>query len=323
MKGSIYQLLIFLLMFVSLSAGLCLTGYFLWFDTGFFPSGTDNSRFVLMIPSFLFYVMPFSVISSIILSLFTTLKRKVNRVLSVLFILAAGTGIYYYGFTGFSSLEMNVLQNKTEPELILYAGKLNPFKSGIIYVGKTDAEKAYNVVIEVPDTINSSFTYTHSMDLKALKQKIGINSENSKIDRRLAANPYFSGVFSVPGFLENFLYDLRVFSSEMKTLYSRSRLYFLIAVISQVLFAISCWGLLRISRWPLISVFISFFFIRILFAVYTFWDSIILGNLEFIKNNMLRDNLFSAVLVFFSLLFFMADSILRASDTSSEEVQHG
>lgn len=67
---------------------------------------------------------------------------------------------------------MNVLQNKTEPELILYAGKLNPFKSGIIYVGKTDAEKAYNVVIEVPDTINSSFTYTHSMDLKALKQKL-------------------------------------------------------------------------------------------------------------------------------------------------------
>ena len=149
MKGSIFQLLIFLLLFMVIILGIGVVSYFLWFDTGNFSAFHDPGGFLTLLPRYLFYVLPLSVFGGILFSHFITLNRKAHVVLSWFLVFIVGSGIYFFGFTGLLHLGLNKSVSQSSSGVILYRGKINPFKKGYVYVGDMDTFNAYNVVREI------------------------------------------------------------------------------------------------------------------------------------------------------------------------------
>ena len=323
MKGSIFQLFIFFLLFIVIALVVGGSAYLLWYDAGVSPIQSNTDGFFVSLPSFLFYILPFSVLSSCILSLFATLKRKINRFFSGLLILIVGSGIYFFGFSALLHTEVPVSDSSTSYESVFYGGKINPFLRGFVYVERMDPKYAYNVVRENPAQY-PSFTFHKKIGISSLKKTVSSKRKISGIEERLAGNPYFTDVFKVPEFLGSFIGDLQKFNREMEKLYNASRYYFIFAVIVQVLFAVSCWSLLRISRWPLVNAFFSLVLIRGLFAFYGVWDTpVVQGKLSFLGPGMVKDNIVSILLLVFAFLLVFIDSIFMLSKRTSKAPRHG
>ncbi len=294
MKGSILQLLIFLLLFLSLIIAFCLFGYFHWYDTGYSPGSLNETGFIQIVPLLILRFLPLSVVVSIVLSFFVTLKFKINRLLSFLLIFSSAAALYFFSFLFFADAaekaEADLVQNA-----VIYPGRINPFKGDPLYAGKADGERIYSVVLKK----DGELRYRKSMMRKELDAVVLPGSY---------PNPYYTGLLSVPGFLKSFGADLDRFNLEMKRLAASSELYLLFSIAGQILFAASLWSLLRIPRWPLIAVFLSLILIRAVFAVYSYWNTeIITKALKFISPGIIRENLFSILLILLSLLIFLLD----------------
>ncbi len=313
MKGSIFQLLIFLLLFVFIILGISVSAYFLWFDAGFSPLHEESGWFWRLFPSFLFFVLPLSILSSILFSHFITLKRKANSFLSLLLVFAAATGIYFFGFSGLSSLTASNSLLERDPDVVLYGGKINPFNNGFVYVGSMDQSNAYDIVRENPSKF-PSLSYRDKIRLKVLRSAISSHVKGSDFKRQLAVNPSFSHLFAIPSFLRGFLVHLKQFNGKMNALYRRSLSYFLFSIAAQVFFAVSCWSLLRISRWPLINVFFSLILVRGLFALFSVWDSpVIQEKLAFMGTGIMKENLFSLLLISLGIVLLLFNSLVLLS----------
>ncbi len=317
MKGSIFQLLIFLLFFVVIILGIGVSSYFLWFDTGTPSNIHDIDALLVLLPRYLFYVLPLSIFGSILFSHFITLNRKAHVLLSWFLIFTIGVGIYFFGFTGLLHLELNKPVSQSTSGIILYGGKINPFKKGFVYVGSLDASDAYSIVRENPQQF-PSFSYKDKIKLKDLKHELSVNVQGSAFQQRLAGNPYFSGIFTPPPFLTSLISDIQGFNAKMRSLYNRSRYFFLFAVAAQVFLAVTCWSLLRISRWPLINALFSLVLIRGLFAFFSVWESdAVQGKFGFIHSDMVKDNLFSILLLLIAGLIIFFNSLFLLSEYSS------
>ncbi len=322
MKGSILQLLVFLLLFIASILGIGVSAYLLWFDAEVLPVSGDIGSFLSLLPSFLFYVLPLSVLGSILFSRFVTLKRQANGFLSWLLIFAAGTGIYYFGFSGFIPLGAGRSAANGPSIVQLYGGTINPFPEGYVYVGSMDASAAYSVVREYPRQF-PSLRYTKRMSLKDLKRDLSVPVQGTVYEKRLAGNPYYTAVFSMPPFISSLLADMHTFTVKMGNLYTRSRYFLLFAVAAQVFFALSCWSLLKIFPWPLINAFFSLVLIRGIFALFTFWGSdAVQSRLGFIKAGLVKDNLFSLLLLVFAVLLILFNGIVLLSGHSTRGAEN-
>ena len=294
MKGSILQLLIFLLLFLSLVIAFCMFGYFLWYDTGYFPGSPNEVGFLQVVPSVILRFLPLSVVVSVVLSFFVTLKFKINRLLSFLLIFSCAAAMYFFSFVFFADAA-----EKAEADLVqsavIYSGKINPFKGNPVYAGRLDNAMVYNVIVKK----EGELSYKKKIKKKELEALVLPGSDS---------NPYYAGLLSLPGFLKSFREDLDRFNLEMKRLASASDLYLLFSIASQIIFAVSLWSLLRIPRWPLIAVFVSLVLIRGVFAVYRYWNTeVVTKALKFVSEGIVKENLFSILLILLSLIIFLLD----------------
>ncbi len=313
MKGSIFQLLVFLILFIFLSLGIAALLYFYWADAGFFSDSGNSAGFFSILPSFLFRVFPLSLLGSIIFSLFSTLRLKVNRVVSILLIFISGSGIYFFGFPLLSHFNAGTLSSReggSRPPIRM--GKFNPFPGGLLYVEKSDPLSFHNVIIENDSKKGPSFYFEKEMDRDAVYQLF--SSGGNKIS--LSS---LSLLFRPPSYFKGFFDGMGKFIAKMEALRRQSCYFFLFAVFSQIFFTIACWSLLRISRWPLVNVFLACGLITGLFRGYFFWDSpAIQSKLTFISNSVIRDNSFSGILLFCAFLIVFLDSLIILSQKSSK-----
>jgi len=311
MKGSIFQLLVFLILFIFLSLGVAALLYFYWADTGFFTDSGNSAGFFAILPSFLFRVFPLSLLGSIIFSLFSTLKLKVNRVVSILLILISGSGIYFFGFPLLSHLNAGTFSSREGGILPpVRMGKFNPFPGGLLYVGKSDPLSFYNVIIENNSPKGPSFYFEKEMDRDAVYKLFSSGGNKISVSS-------ISSLFQTPSYFKGFIDGMGKFIEKMEALRRQSRYFFLFAIFSQIFFAIACWSLLRISRWPLVNVFLACGLIIGLFRGYFFWDSpAIQSKLIFISNSVIRDNSFSGILLFCAFLIVFLDSLIILSQKS-------
>ncbi len=297
MKGSILQFLIFLLLFISLITGFCLFGYFHWFDTGYHPGGMSSAGFLQVIPAIILRFLPLCILFSVVLSYFVTLKFKINRFVSFLLILAGATALYFFGFIGISSMSENA-QKRMNHDVVLYPGLINPFVKQPLYFEKADNENIYGAVLKDDEGL----VYRNKINRKSLEKDLLPESD---------PNPYYTDLLAPPGFLKLFSRDLDRFNLDLKRLAVKSDFYLLFFIAGQILFAVSLWSLLRIPRWPLIAVILSFILIRALFAVYRYWNAEILNKiLPVVSSDLIKDNAVSLLLLLVSLIIFLLDGII-------------
>lgn len=297
MKGSILQFLIFLLLFLSLITAFCLLGYFHWFDTGYHPGSMSTVGFLQVIPAIILRFLPLSIIFSVVLSYFVTLKFRINRFVSFLLILAGAAALYFFGFIGISTMSENA-QKRMNQGVVFYPGLINPFVKQPLYFEKADDEKIYKAVLKDDEGL----VYRDEINRKSLEKDILPES---------SPNPYYADLLAPPGFLTVFSRDLDRFNLDLKRLAVKSDYYLLFFIASQLLFAVSLWSLLRIPRWPLIAVILSVILIRALFAVYRYWDAEVLNKiLPFVSSAVIKDNAVSLLLLLVSLIIFLLDGII-------------
>ena len=309
MKGSILQFLIFLLLFLSLIIAFCLFGYFHWYDTGYSPHSRNGIGFLQIVPSIILRFLPLSVVVSVVMSFFVTLKFRINRLVSFFLIFAGAAALYFFSFLFFADTA-----EKAEADLVrsavIYPGRINPFKGNPLYAGRLNKGMVYNVIVKKGEEL----VYEKKVKRKELEALVLPESD---------PNPYYSALLSLPGFLKSFGEDLDRFNLEMKKLSASSDLYLLFSIVSQIIFAVSLWSLLRIPRWPLVAVFVSLLSIRGVFAVYSYWNTeVSINALKFISEGIIRENLFSILLILLSLIIFLLDgTVSGVRRFSKDEVQ--
>ena len=297
MKGSILQFLIFLLLFLFLIAAFCLFAYFHWFDTGYHPGSMSTAGFLQVLPAIILRFLPLSIVVSVVISFFATLKFRINRFVSFLLILAGATAIYFFGFIGIASIAGTARKSMSQ-SVVFYPGRINPFGKQPIYFEKADDDKLYKTVLRD----NGGLVYRDEIKRRSLEKVILSNSD---------PNPYYADLLTPPGFLKLLSRDLDRFNLEIKRLALKSDYYLLFFIASQILFAVSLWSLLRIPRWPLIAVILSLVLIRALFAFYSYWDAEILNKiLPFVPSDMVKDNVFPLLLLVVSLVIFLLDGVI-------------
>ncbi len=318
MKGSILQLLIFLLLFISLIVVFCFSGYLLWFDTGYGSGFQETKDFFRIMPGLALGILPPAVLMAVVFSYLITVRKKVNRFFSSVLILVFSFIIYFGGFSGLIRISSPGNERTKISGPVIHEKKINPFDRVYVYTDRISPSGVHDVVMDT-----GVLTYRKSMDRKTLDSMV-LTPGGSPWESRLNANPYFGEIFRFPGFIEKFYRDISMFNSEMTALYDSSVYFFIIRIASQIIFAISLWSFLKVSRWPLMNVFISLMLVRGVFAVYPLWNSsIIKSGLSFLPDNVFKDNSLSIALVVFSLVIFLIDGVISGLRQSRRDAVHG
>ena len=267
------------------------------FNNSYGPEASMSIEiFISYLPQIMLNIFPIVVLISIVLSLVNTLKTPANKGFAALFTLLTASIIYYAGYTG-----LYLLNKQSNPVTIttgnhLYEGRINPLIDSKLYVNEINSDL---LVIEVKNT-NSKSAFN-----------IYENTENLLIEPE---NPFFSEIFYPPQLLKKLLNDLEIFNTAIMVIFEKSRYLFMITVLSQIAFAIGCWTIIKLSRWPFLNGLLAIAVIRLFPAYYRFsYSEITQKAIGFLQTTYASDLAPVAILIIAALLLFLWDILFIKS----------
>lgn len=255
-------------------------------------------------------IFPIAVLISIVLSLVNTLKTPANKGLAALFTLITASIIYYAGYTG-----LYLLDKHSNPSTIisinhLYDGKINPLTNSKVYYTKN---KSDSFAIEVKNNgSESAFNLYDNINFNSKsKSLVSENMEELLIE---PVNPFFSDIFYPPNLFKNLLDDLKIFNRAIKDIFEKSRYLFIITVLSQIAFAIGCWTIIKLSKWPFLNGLLAIAVIRLFPAYYRLsYSEITQKAIGILQTSNASDLAPVAILVIAALLLFLWDILFIKS----------
>ncbi|MCF6334862.1 MAG: hypothetical protein L3J12_03885 [Spirochaetales bacterium] len=305
MKGSILLPVVQILLIIIISTLVCVGVYLYMFTNSYSPEySLTIGLFISRIPGIMLNIFPIVVLMSIILSLVNTLKTPANRGLAALFTLIAGGLLYYTGYTGLYQLDKISDSRPISPVNHLYTDRINPLKDSKLYIKEVNgtilAIESENSR-EKPDlSIYQSAEY--NSDFRELHTKQGY------IVSIIPENPNFSDHFTPPKLLERLLEDLLIFNDSIKNIFEKSRWLFLITVLSQIAFAVGCWTIIRLSRWPFLNGLLAVGVLRLFPAYYRLsYSEITQKAISFLRSSSAVDLAPAALLLAAAVLLFLWD----------------
>ncbi|MCK5672438.1 MAG: hypothetical protein KAH95_03635 [Spirochaetales bacterium] len=311
MKGSILLPLVQILLIIIISTLFCLGTYLFLFNNSFGPDASFSVEiFISQLPNLMLNIFPIVVLMSIVLSLINTLKTPANKGLAALFTLIFASLIYYAGYTG-----LYLLDKQSNPAAIitrnhLYEDKINPLtNSKLYYTGKASNPLA----IEVKNTDSeSAFILYKNADFNSKTNTL--ESENSSKLLIEPENPFFSEIFYPPELFKNLLDDLEIFNTAIKDIFEKSRYLFMITVLSQIAFAIGCWTIIKLSKWPFLNGLLAIAAIRLFPAYYRLsYSELTQKAIGFLQTSNASDLVPVVILLVAALLLFLWDLLFIKS----------
>ena len=272
--------------------------------------------FISWIPGIMLNIFPIVVLMSIVLSLVNTLRTPANRGLAALFTLITAGLIYYTGYTGLYRLDKISDSGSMVEVNHLYTGKINPLYGSKLYInsdsGKILAIESANSMDQSSLSIyqdmsyNSEFNELHSIDGSILT----IDPEN----------PNFSDIFNPPKLFNELLRDLKIFNNSVKEIFEKSRWLFLITILSHVAFAVGCWTIIRLSRWPFLNGLLAVGVLRLFPAYYRLsYNEITQKAISFLRTSSAVDLAPAALLLIVALVLFLWDILFVKKRVMSNE----
>ena len=297
MKGSIILPLVQIMLIIIISALLCLVTFLYLFNTGYDPEASLGfSVFISHLPELLLKIFPIVVLISIVLSLINTLRTPANRGFAALFTLITASLIYYTGYTG-----LYMLNKISTPRPIiegnhLYYSKINPLKDSCLYLKGT--KENFTAVTIRNKTESSSFTI----------YKNKLSSQTGGNISIKPPNPFFTEIFAPPKLFKGLLSDLNVFNTAISNIFEKSRLLFILTVLSQIAFAIGCWTIIKLSKWPFLNGLLAIAVIRLFPAYYRLsYNELVQKAIGFLKASNASDVAPVAILLVLAILLFLWD----------------
>ncbi len=308
MKGSIVLPLVQIMLIIIISALLCLIIFLYLFNNSYGPEASLSfSIFISHLPELLLKIFPIVVLISIVLSLINTLKTPANRVFAALFTLITASLIYYGGYTGLYKLNQISTQRPIIEGNHLYYSKINPLKNSYLYLNGT--KENFTAVKIRNKTENSSFIIYDNK----------LKSENGGNILIEPSNPFFSKIFAPPKFFKGLLSDLNVFNTAIGNTFEKSRLLFLLTILSQVAFAIGCWTIIKLSNWPFLNGLLAIAVIRLFPAYYRFsYNELAQKAIGFLKTSYASDIAPAAILFILAILLFLLDILFIKSRSKAD-----
>jgi len=248
----------------------------------------DFGNFISYLPSILLDIFPITVLMSVILSLINTLKTPANRGFAALFTLITASIIYFGGYTGLYILNDNSTPSPIKKASHLYIEKINPLANSKLFINSK------STAIEIKTNLNSS-SFNIITDFN---QNIDIQPEN----------PFFTEIFNPPKIFQNLLNDLKIFNRTIKDIYEKSQFLFMTTVLSHIAFAIGCWTIIKLSRWPFLNGLLSIAVIRFFPAYYRLsYSDLTQKAVGFLQTSNAAELAPVAILIVTALLLFLWD----------------
>ncbi len=311
MKGSILLPLVQILLIIIISTLLCLGTYLYLYNNSFGPVASLNVEiFISHLPNLMLNIFPIAVLISIVLSLVNTLKTPANKGFAALFTLIIASIIYYAGYTGLYLLDKHSNPNAVISINHLYDRKINPITDAKVYYTEN---KSTPFAIEIKNTgLESVFTLYDNVKFNAnTKSLVSDNMEELLIE---PDNPFYSGIFYPPNLFKNLLDDLEIFNRAIKDIFEKSRYLFMITVLSQIAFAIGCWTIIKLSKWPFLNSLLAIAVIRLFPAYYRLsYSEITQKAVGFLQTSNASDLAPIAILIIAALLLFLWDILFIKS----------
>lgn len=311
MKGSILLPLVQILLIILISTLFCLGTYLFLFNSNYGPEASlSTETFISHLPNLLLNIFPIVVLISIVLSMVNTLKTPANKGFAALFTLITASIIYYGGYTGLYLLDQHSNPVTITTENHLYIKRINPLLDSKLYLTGNDSNI---LAIEVKKTSSKS-AFTIYENTKFISATGTIVSENSESLLIVPENPFFSKIFTPPQKFVELLNDLKVFNTAIRVIFEKSRYLFMITVLSQIAFAIGCWTIIKLSRWPFLNGLLAIGVIRLFPAYYRLsYSEITQKAIGFLQTSYASDLAPVAILLILAILLFLWDILFVKS----------
>jgi len=281
-------------------------GVFLFmFNNSYDPvESLSIGTFISYIPGLLLNIFPIVVLISIVLSLVNTLKTPANKGFAALFTLITASIIYYSGYTGLYLLNKNSTPLAVVTVNHLYDGKINPLAHSQVYL----SSKTSNLLgIEINNTLQES-TFKIYENVKFDPKTSTLISENGGIISIEPENPFFSNLFYPPELLKSLLDDLSIFNKAIRDIFEKSRYLFIVTILSQIAFAIGCWTIIKLSKWPFLNGLLAISVIRLFPAYYKLsYSELTQKAIGFLQTSNASDLAPTAILLIAAILLFLWD----------------
>jgi len=296
------------MLIIIISALLCLVTFLYLFNTSYGPEASLNfSVFISHLPELLLKIFPIVVLISIVLSLINTLRTPANRGFAAFFTLITASLIYYTGYTGLYMLNKISAPRPIIEENHLYYSKINPLINSSLFLEGTDDNL-------IAITIKNE---TESSSFKIYKNKLVSEIEENILIK--PSNPFFSEIFTPPKLFKGFLSDLDVFNTAISNIFEKSRFLFMLTVLSQIAFAIGCWTIIKLSKWPFLNGLLAIAVIRLFPAYYRLsYNELTQKAIGFLKTSKAPDMAPVAILLVLAILLFLWDILFMKNRNKAD-----
>ena len=321
MKGSILLPLVQILLIIIISTLICTGTYLYTFNNSYGPEASLTiAAFISNLPGIMLNIFPIVVLISVILSLISTLRTPANRGLAALFTLIAASIIYYAGYTGLYMLDKISTPAPAISTQHLYYGKINPLVDSQVFVTELNGKV---LAVEIKNSTQESSFSVHR-NVKYIQNGNGLISENMEEITIEPENPYFTEIFYPPKLFKNLLEDLVIFNQSIKDIFEKSRLLFMLTVLSQIAFAVGCWTIIRLSKWPFINSLLAIAVIRLFPAYYRLsYSDLTQKAIGFLRTSSATDLVPVAILLISALLLFLWDILFIKNKNSKMVNKNG
>ncbi len=338
-----FFLLIYLVIFVILASFGVFSSWIVNYSTDF---SLTKHIVINNIPIILYRVVPFSVFFSLLLVAFRVLIKPGKRFLTVLLLLILSYSVFLLSVLFTAGFSSRVTPEHVSFRKRLFEEKLNPIGRYSLYpvtVSKVKAESKVDSFIIYTGLDNSisgdkvsktkkrrgTLTFFNNVSVKEKEGNTflvpadgSVRDLSKAIEIEENASSSFGSLLKTRGFIGRFLSDLGVMNYDVSVAFKKDKKLFFILSLSIIFLFVSCGVFMRITRWPLFNILLSFLVLRGVFYFYRFLRFVVANEIAgIIGVPDLKTYLPTYVMFGVGILIFLFDFLFVPFDRWKREIE--
>jgi len=263
-------------------------------------------------------VYPVSVLLSVLITLFTVLRLKRFRAVALIVVFVAGTAAIVGGIRGIELLRRDSAAS-APASVAVEPGFVYRFGNDFLYSDRREGVSLKDVVVYRNDK-EPGFVFSPEALLDPGSGVVHL-PETDEDFPVAKSDSSFAHMFVGPRVVSNLFRDVGVLSRALGRQKNPLAPSYLLLVSVTVLFVVSLWFLVRLTRWPLFNALIALGVFRLLFLLYGFLQSKVFQEfMSAVVQPAYQRFVSPGVILFISLVFVIVGLLLPPFDLWKREV---
>jgi hypothetical protein len=303
-KRIVLPAVVYILLF-ALSLLLFTTSVFIYrMVVDYSPVFFSLSRLLTELPQTLMKVLPTATAAALIFVLLLRVHSRGRNLLASSLVIVVATALYAFPFSFLHGLQTDQTESFDFP---FFEQKLTQIENSIVYIDETDPQETEGISLDGVSLLymNGDFPKMNYYRWGTADPKGGILylGEAHEAIMEYGSHRSVSDEFvAAPEFLEDMFGQINELTAALEAHLEKGPLPFFLTALSQVLFLVGAWALIRTSRWPLWNALLSLIAFRGLFYLDSLFRSeVVLQGMQMLA---IQDYYEYAAPAFFILIFF-------------------